>query len=181
MTTVRFKGCDPEYMGVFGFTWQEKVGKKMLSLLDGTGYESSIKSFWGGSGLNTGMINDLHDSYVSLLTAGNRPAEYTGSIPSIQTTSLSRTIQGSTAIAEPIVDAFLFSLYNLASIGKISYSIYDPVGYKKVAETVTETEPVTGVQAVIQDTGKTVGKILIVAGLAAGAVLFVNINKMFKE
>lgn len=168
-------------LGIFGFTWQEKVGKNMLSILKDTVYEDSIKKFWGGSGINTSMVNDLHDSYVALLSTGKAPAKYIGSVPVGDTEILSETISDSTNVAKTIVDAFLYSLYNLSSIGTISYSIYDPIGYKEVAETVEESEPSSGIESVVKDTGDIISKIIIVAGLAAGTILFVNVSKLFKE
>lgn len=176
-----YSGCNSPTMGLFGLSWTEKVAKKMIEILNGTGYESNLKSFWGPSGHNTGLVKTLKESYTSLMVEGNKPPVFSAGLPDAQSNYLAGLLSSRTNQPEIVSLAFLRALYSLTQSGTIDYSLYDPMGWKSTVETVKEAEPKTGITAVIEDTGKTLNKVLIVGGIAAGAYLLANLNKFTKK
>lgn len=125
---------EPVYIGAFGLSWKEKVAEEMLSVLQGTDYESVVKSFWGGSGLNTGLISTLHNVYESILRSGENPPVFNGHIPDSTATSLAQKMEDITQVPYTVTMEFLRSLYTVSSNGTIDFKYYDPVTYDSVKE-----------------------------------------------
>lgn len=176
------RGCSPvEYMGLFGLSWSEKVAKNMISRLYGTEYEDNLKSFWGAGGMNTTLVKNLQNVYTELLVKGYTLPNFTYDIPDQYANIMAEAIAKSTATPQPVTLAFLGALYELTANGTIDYKLFNPLGYKETVETIEQAEPKTGISQVVETTGKTLNKVLIVGGLAVGAYLLANVNKIFKR
>lgn len=170
-----------EYMGIFGLSWPEKVAKDMIKNLAGTGYEDNLKSFWGAGGMNTGLVKNLQNVYTELLVKGYKLPVFSYGVPDQYATIMAEAISTNTATPQQVTMAFLSSLYSLTSNGTIDYKLFNPLGYKETIETIEQAEPKTGISQVVEETGKTLNKVLIVGGLAVGAYLLANVNKIFKR
>jgi hypothetical protein len=181
---------EPELMGIFGWSWQEKVATLMLSILKGTNYESKMKSFWGGSGKNTTLVNNLHVAYMALMAAGNNPASFAlapgsdgkNGVFSADSTLLSQQIVKTTSVEKPIVDSFITSIFVLARDGKIPYEKWDPKGYNesKALTSSTFQSEQSIIDKVIKPADNTIKTLLIVAGIGVSAYLLNQIKGIIK-
>jgi len=161
-----------EFLGLFGFSWKEKVGKEMLTTLKGTIYEDTIKDFWGGgSWINTSLIANLHKVYESILKTGKESPTFDGHVPDDNATEISHLIEDKTRVPYQVVIEFLRSLFYLASTGVIEYKIYDPVGYREVKDATSEGP----IKDVLNEAGKKINLILLVGGAVAGIYI---LNKL---
>lgn len=113
-------------MGVFGITWQEKIASAMYKILPDN-LKKSIRSFWGGSGFNTRIIDNLYLSYLSMMREGIKPPEYIDNQGDNSAVLITPRIAQSTNINTQVVDSFLKSMYSLSKNGTIEFSKYDPV------------------------------------------------------
>lgn len=170
----------PESMGIFGLSWPEKVASDMLNGLRGTGYESTVKAFWGAGGKNTKLIKNLQSVYERFMIEGNEPPTFTGGETNTYATYLSGLLSAETATPEIVTLQFLKSLYNLTQKGDIDYKLYNPVGYSQSAEVVKASKPKSGIEAVATETGKVLNRVLIVAGIGAAAYLLSNVKNLLK-
>lgn len=171
---------DAELMGMFGLSWKEKVAAKMIAILAGTEYEDAAKSFWGPSGKNTSLVKSLHVVYTRYMTEGNEPPVPTEAITSTYTSYLVKNISFETGIPTEVVTAFLIAMYDLVQVGQIEYKLYNPMGYKKSIESAEQAKPKTGINLFAEQAGDTLNKVIIIGGLAVGAYLLTNINKLRK-
>lgn len=171
----------PETLGIFGLSWPEKVASEMIDNLKGTGYEGNLKSFWSAGGKNTTLVKNLQKVYTQYMIEGNQPPTFTGGNADTYAVYLSEQLSNDTATPQPVTLEFLRALYTLTQKGKIDYKLYNPVGYKETAEVITESKPKTGINLVLEQTGETLNKVLIVGGLAVGAYLLANVNKFIKR
>lgn len=180
---VRLGACSTgtEYMGIFGLSWPEKVAKDMINKLYGTGFEDNLKSFWGAGGMNTGLVKNLQNVYTELLVKGYKLPNFSYGVPDQYATIMAEAISKNTATPQEVTIVFLSSLYSLTANGTIDYKLFNPLGYKETIETIEQAEPKTGISQVVEETGKTLNKVLIVGGLAVGAYLLANVNKIFKR
>lgn len=163
------------YMGVFGITWQEKIASAMYKILP-SDLKKTIRSFWGGSGFNTRIIDNLYLSYLSIMREGVKPPEYTDNQGGNSAVLITPRIAQSTNVNTQIVDSFLKSLYNLSKNGTIEFSKYDPVKVereKKIQSTFTTEKNIFSktLEAVDKGTNKII--ILSIIGLT-GYILFTS-------
>lgn len=172
---------DPELMGIFGWSWQEKVATMMLSILKGTQLESKMKSFWGGSGKNTELVNNLELSYTALMASGNNPASFALSpdssgkngVFSADSTLLAQQINKTTSVEIPIINSFLTSIFVLARDGKIPYEKWNPKGYaesKALTKDTFDSEK-SIFDKITKPAGDTMKTVLVIAGVGAVAYL----------
>lgn len=166
-----------EYMGLFGFSWQEKVAGFMKKQLAGTAAAKKLSSFWQAGGVNVALVKNLHNEYMALMARGNPPSSFAvapgsdgrGGQYSPSTLSLAATLSGKTNIETSIVLEFLRALYVLARDGKIPFEKWNPSGY---AESTALRKTFISEKGLLDVFGKTAntGKIvLIVAGVGVGA------------
>ena len=153
----------------------------MIDNLKGTGYESNLKAFWGAGGKNTTLVKNLQKVYTQYMVEGNQPPTFTSGNADTYAIYLSEQLSSDTATPQPVTLEFLRALYSLTQKGKIDYKLYNPIGYKETAEVIRESKPKTGVSLVLEQTGETLNKVLIVGGVAVGAYLLANVNKIFKR
>lgn len=167
----------PELMGIFGFSWQEKVAGKMIDILKGTVYESSLKSFWSPGGKNTEIVNNLERIYLSLLAQGRNPISFS-TAPDIagnggqftpDTSALAIKVSAETQIDIAIVNAFFRSIYMLARAGTIPVEKWNPKGYAEAEKLKNTFESERGILDKFTPAANTGKMLLIIAGVAAGA------------
>lgn len=180
MKTSFANSYKPEIMGMFGLSWKEKVAAKMIAILAGTEYEDTAKSFWGPSGKNTALIKNLHTVYTRYMAEGNEPPVPTEAISSTYTSDLAKSISFETGVPTEVTMAFLIAMYDLVQVGQIEYKLYNPMGYKESMESAEQAKPKTGINLFAEQAGGTLNKIIIIGGLAVGAYLLTNINKLRK-
>lgn len=178
---VRINNQKCERLGIFGFSWEEKVAAEMIDHLKGTGYDKNLKAFWGPSGKNTTLVKNLHNVYTQYMMQGNQPPKFVAGQPDQYADYLSQSLSADTATPSIISMEFLKALFNLTQNGRIDYKLYNPIGYKETVETIQEAKPKSGISLVAQETGKIMNKVLIVGGLAIGAYLLTNITKLTKR
>lgn len=174
---ILYLGACSNAMGVFGLSWAEKVAKEMLSVLKDTDYEGTIKDFWGGSGLNTGLVKTLHKYYESYLLDGMPPPVFDGHVPDSTATEMSYSLEETTKIPYTVNMEFLRSLYTLARSGEIAFKYYDPVSYSQVKE---ETGDFNFKDLFETASGK-VNVFLIAGGVAAAFLMFTYMNQLSKR
>ena len=163
-----------ELLGLFGFSWKEKVGKEMLTVLNETMYEDTIKDFWGGgSGINTKLIGTLHRVYESYLLKGKTPPTFKGHEPDKNATEMAYIIEEKTKVPFTVTIEFLRSLYTLASTGVMEYKIYDPVGYQEVKEATTDFS----IKSFFEQASGKMNLLIITGGIIAGLFLISKVNK----
>ncbi len=135
---VTYTRQQPELMGIFGFSWQEKVARFMYSRLKGTDVAKKMKSFWSGSGMNVTIVNNLYREYAAFMAQGYAPAQYTvtpdaagdGGTLSQESIKLASLLYNKTGVAIEIIVEFFRALFVLARDGKIPFEKWNPAGYK---------------------------------------------------
>jgi len=164
-------------LGAFGLTWAEKVAKEMLSVLKGTDYEETIKSFWGGSGLNTGLVKTLQKFYESYLLEGMPPPVFDGHIPDETATQMANSLEADTQIPYTVTMEFLRSLFTLSSTGEIPFKYYNPVAYEQVKEDTGDFN----LKDFFDTASEKMNVFLIAGGVAAALLVFTYINQSTKR
>ncbi len=164
-------------LGVFGLSWAEKVAAEMLSVLKGTDYEGTIKDFWGGSGLNTGLIKTLHKYYESYLLSGMSPPVFDGHVPDSTATQMANDLEETTKIPYAVNMEFLRSIYTLARNGEIAFKYYDPVRYAQVKEETGAFD----FKDIFRTAGDKMNVFLIAGGVAAALLMFSYMNQLSKR
>lgn len=114
---------DSEELGWFGLTWPEKVGKNAKKYVLPN----------QGNMINTRLVNNIHQRYLSLMTKGFGAANFTSNMGTIRGRTwtangyaLLNDIRKTLNVELIYIDAVLRSLYELAVLGKIPYSKLDP-------------------------------------------------------
>lgn len=180
---------DPELMGLFGLTWPEKVASFMLKRLKGSVYESKLKSFWGGSGKNTELVENLETQYLLLMAQGHNPATFSlppdingdGGTLSADSQLLSQLINSGTNVDIPIINEFLRGLFVLARDGKIPFEKWNPAGYQEAKKTTSSAfESEQGILDKLKPAGNTMNAVLWIAGIGVGAYLLNQLKGFVK-
>jgi hypothetical protein len=130
-------GDQPEVMGLFGFSVEEKIADFMQKKLKGTAAAKKLNDFWGGGGKNTTLAKNLLREYLALMASGFKPSNFTASPDasgnggeySPETTALAYNLAGKLNVDYAIVLEFLRALYVLARDGKIPFAKWNPSGY----------------------------------------------------
>lgn len=166
-------GQTSEVLGVFGFSWWEKVLTEMRRALKGTGGYKYVSQFWKNKIL---MLN-LDREYLSLIRQGYNKAEKIGGstlhpLWGSQTNTMALKITKKLNVPLSVVHAYLMAIYNLSALGKIPIKKYDPVGYTKSEELKKSLPSEKGILEKIGQTTKSFLPIAIIGGLAAGYLLF---------
>lgn len=174
---IFYLGSCSNAMGIFGLSWAEKVAKEMYSVLKGTDFEGTIKDFWGGSGLNTGLVKTLHKYYESYLISGTPAPVFDGHVPDSTATQIAYDLEAETQIPYTVTIEFLRSLHTLASGGEIAFKYYNPVSYSEVKE---ETGDFNFKQIFESVSGK-MNVFLIAGGVATALLIFTYINQSTKR
>lgn len=167
---------EPAYMGLFGFTWQEKVAQYMYNAMRGLPAAEKLKSFWQASGLNVRLVDNLHREYMALLNIGRAPANLQKlpddkgrfAVLSNATAAMVQPLADSTGAEKIIVQYFLIALYVLARSGKIGYEKLDPKGYAETEAVRKKLEPQKDVVNRLMDFSTMA---VLVGGIAASAYL----------
>lgn len=128
----------PERLGVFGFSWQEKVAKFVATRLKGTKLQDKLKSFWSAGGLNVTLINNLYREYAALMAKNYAPVGFislpgsdgSGGQFDASTIQLAGLISNVTNVDGAIILEFFRALFVLARDGKIPFAKWNPQGYK---------------------------------------------------
>lgn len=117
---------DPELMGLW-FTWQSKVSGYM---------KKAGKKSLAGKNINTSLVKNLQKQYNLLMNSGHVPPTYSSKSgyavkwnPSVY--SLSKELSSIVGTSTIKTLNFLQAITYLSSIGKIPFSIYNPVRAKE--------------------------------------------------
>lgn len=163
----------PELMGIFGFSWQEKIINFMKRRLKGTASVKILSDFWGE---NTKLADNLHKQYLLELSQGSIPVSFTaapdskgdGGTPAAESDILAATLSSKTGIDKEVTEEFLRALYCLARDGKIDYKLLNPQDYQKAVTAAKSFEPQNVIER-IATSGKT---LLFLGGLVTAAYLY---------
>ncbi len=117
------------YLGIFGFSFEEKVADFMIDDL-GKNQSSILKDFWQAGGKNVTLVKNLSREYLALQARGSRPSDF--STGTYDSNTYDTALKMSNALNVPIniTVSFLKSIFYLASQGKIEYSKWNPRGYE---------------------------------------------------
>src|SRR3990172_7451114 len=143
---------NPEVMGIFGFSFEEKVASFMQKALKGTSSAKKLSSFLGAGGKNTTLVKNLYREYSAFQASGRLPADFSiepdssgsGGQFDAATISLAADLSNKTNVDSPIALEFLRALYVLSRDGKIPFAKWNPVGYqqsKKLQKTFVSENP----------------------------------------
>ncbi len=172
-----------EYMGLFGFTWEEKVAAFAKKQLKGTAAAKKLSDFFQAGGVNVSLIKNLYNEYAAFMAKNYQPVSFAvqpdaagnGGTFSPGTIELSALIGNKTNVETPIVLSFFKALYVLSRDGKIPFAKWNPAGWKEstnlrksfpTEQGFLDTATKAATKAV--DTSKI---FLIVAGIGAAAYL----------
>ena len=180
---------EPEMMGIFGFSWPEKVTGFMLKRLKGSVYEPKLKDFFQASGRNQKLVENMHREYLALMAQGKNPVTFSlapdasgnGGQMSPDGNLLAQQIFNKTAIDMPIINEFLRALFVLSRDGKIPYEKWNPKGYqqaKEVSKSAFESEQ--GFFDKLKPAGDTMKTVLLVAGIGVSAYLLNQLKGLVK-
>lgn len=180
---------NPELMGLFGFSWPEKVAAFMVKRLKGTPYEKKLKTFWGASGKNTELVENLETQYLLLMATGHNPATFSlppdidgnGGALSADSQLLAQLINSGTNVDIPIINEFLRAIFVLSRDGKIPYEKWNPQGYQIARQkTSTAFESEQGILDKLKPAGNTLNTVLLIAGVGVGAYLLNQLKGFVK-
>lgn len=185
---VSLSKSNAELMGIFGFSWPEKVASFMQKRLKGTAFESKLKSFWGAGGKNIELVENLHREYIALMAQGKNPATFSlppdvsgnGGVFSSDSILLSQIINSKTAIDKTIIEEFFRAIFVLARDGKIPYEKWNPKGYSE-AEKLTKT--FTSEQNIfdkLKSGSGSLNSLLLIAGIGVSAFLLSQLKGLTK-
>lgn len=173
-----------EYMGIFGFSWEEKVGSFMKKALQGTAAAKKMSSFFQAGGVNVSLVKNLANEYLALMARGYRPANFTappdsngsGGTFDSSTISLAGMLSNKTNVDAAVSLAFLRALFVLSRDGKIPFAKWNPQGYK---ESTTLRKTFSTEKGILEKVSPVAnyGKIaLIVAGIGTAAYFLSQLN-----
>jgi hypothetical protein len=141
-----------EYMGWFGFSWQEKVAAAMYKIL-GSDYKSALKKPWQPGGYNIDLVDSIYNGYVLSGFKDATDAE----------------ISAITEVEVKIIQAFRLALSDLAIKGDIPYKYYDPETVRKstvVKSDVLTPEPVKKIEMYVKIGAALAGGFLLLQALS---------------
>lgn len=177
-----------EQMGLFGLTWPERVASFMKKRLKGTAIGKKLKSFWGGGGMNTRLINNIHREYMAYMATGRPPANFSvqpsssgsGGEFDINTNFLVQLLTAKLNINPAIVIEFLRALFVLARDGKIPYAKWNPKGYKVSTALRRTFKSEKGIMDKVQKTGSYLKIGMVLASLGLGAYVLQQVKPIRK-
>lgn len=185
-----FNTVPAEYMGIFGFSWEEKVASFIKMRLKGTEVGKKLSSFWQAGGMNVTLIKNLHNEYMALMAKGVAPSGFSvqpddkgnGGTYSASTVSLAGKIAASTNADNSVVLEFLRALYVLSRDGKIPMAKWNPAGYKESTDLRKSFSTEKTVLDTITKTASTVAdksKIILAVAAIGAAAYFLSQAKAF--
>lgn len=172
-----------EYMGLFGFTWEEKVAAFIKKQLKGTAAAKKLSSFFQAGGLNVELVKNMFNEYAALMVRKLPPASFSvqpdangnGGTYSQSTIDLAAIIGTKTNIDTPVILAFLRALFVLARDGKIPFAKWNPEGWKESTSLrksySSEKTFLDTAGRVAEKTANTSKIVLLVIGIGAAAYL----------
>jgi len=160
------KMYQPELMGLFGLTWQEKVTNETYKKVNATDktIAKKLKDFLQPGGLNIRMLENMHREYLALMAKGFKPSNFTNNIPDSYTLQLIPKIKEKINTDDLIILKFLESLFELSAAGKIPYAKLNPQGFKE-STALQKTFPS---EITIMDTVKKGAKVSTILFIVAG-------------
>ena len=188
--TIYFDQTYPEQMGLFGFTWQEKVAKFVKKHLKGTVAAKKMSAFFQAGGLNVSLINNMHNEYMALMAQGYKPVMFDvqpdeegyGGVINKSAYALSSKISDKANVDASIILTFLRALYVLARDGRIPFAKWNPKGFKESTALRKTFETEKGFLEIAKKAGGTAQTVLLIAGIGVGAYFlsqlkFLNIKR----
>lgn len=185
---VNLSKIDNEYMGIFGFSWPEKIGKFMIDHLKGTPYQKQLKDFWGPMQRNVRLIKNLHNQYMALMASGYKPVDFkitpdlkgVGGEFDAATVKLASLIAQKTKVALPIINSFFRALFVLSRSGKIPMEKWNPKGFAKATTLRKKFTTERGLFEAAKTTADYAKILMLIAALGAGGY-FLSQMKGFKN
>lgn len=174
---------EPDYMGWFGLTWQEKVANytyNQVKAVDKT-IAKKLNDFLQPAGRNIRLIENMYREYVALQAQGYKPANFSGIDPDSNTVKIASIIKGKVNTDDLIILNFLKSLYDLSAAGTIDFSKWNPQGFKE-STTLQKSFPsevslLEKAGKITTSTAKTGTVLLIVAGIGISLYYLNNIER----
>jgi hypothetical protein len=172
-----------EYMGLFGFSWEEKVASFVKKQLKGTAAAKKLSDFFQAGGLNVSLVKNLYNEYAALMAKSYQPVSFSvspgadgsGGTFSPESIELSAIIANKTNVETPIVLSFFQALFVLSRDGKIPFAKWNPAGWK---ESTQLRKSFSSEQGFLDSATKAATKavdsskvFLIIAGIGAAAYL----------
>lgn len=184
MNVKLIRDDEPEVMGLFGFSWQEKVAAFMQKRLKGTAKEKLMKSFWQAGGKNVTLVNNLYNEYAAFMAKGQQPATFSvlpnaagdGGEFSDSTISLASMLQKKTNVDTGVILEFFRAIFVLARDGKIPSAKWNPQGWKESTALRKSFSTEKGFGDVLQKSENYSKALLMIAGLGVGAYLLSQIK-----
>lgn len=174
------KVYEPELMGLFGLSWQEKVTAltyKKVNAIDKT-IAKQLKDFFQSGSLNVRTLENMHREYIALMAQGYKPSVFVNGVPDSSTLQLIPKIKDKLNIDELIILKFLESLFELSAAGKIPYAKWNPKGYKE-STALQKTFPSEKTVLDNVQKGAKIGTVLlIVAGVGVSLYYLNNIERL---
>lgn len=169
--------ASPEHMGIFGFSWQEKVAKFMKTQLKGTAAAKKVSDFFQAGGLNVSLVNNMYNEYAALMATGFAPVDFTvqpdsegnGGTMTQNSFTVAARISDKTNVDASIVLPFLRALFVLSRDGKIPFAKWNPAGFKQSTALRKTFSTEKGILEVAQSAGKTANVLMWIAGIGVGA------------
>lgn len=174
------KVLEPELMGLFGLTWQEKVTNltyKKVNAIDKT-IAKKLKDFFQAGSLNVRMLENMHREYIALMAKGNKPSNIIDGKADSNTLQLIPKIKEKINIDDLIILKFLESLFELSAAGKIPYAKWNPKGFKESTALQKTFPSEVTILDNVQKGAKVGTVLLIVAGIGISLYYLNNIERL---
>lgn len=177
---MQMKVYEPELMGLFGLTWQEKVTNLTYKKVNAIDKEiaKKLKDFFQPGSLNVRMIENMEREYLALMASGYKPANFIDGIPDSSTLQLIPKLKAKINIEELTILKFLESLYELSAAGKIPYAKWNPKGYKESTALQKTFPSEITILDNVQKGAKVGTVLLIVAGVGISLYYLNNIERL---
>jgi len=177
-----------EYLGIFGFSWEEKVASFIKKQLKGTAAAKKLSDFFQAGGLNVALVKNLYNEYAALMAKKYQPVTYSiqpdssgnGGMLSQDSIQLAAIVGNKTNVDVSIVTAFFKAIFVLSRDGKIPFAKWNPQGWKESTELRKTYSTEKGIlESVTKAAGTAVNTskiFLIVAGIGAAAYLLAQVK-----
>lgn len=174
------KISEPELMGLFGLTWQEKVTSltyKKVNAID-KAIAKKLKDLFQPGSVNVRMLENMHREYIALMAKGSRPSNFVNGVADNYTLQLIPKIKEKINIDDLIILKFLESLYELSAAGKIPYAKWNPRGFKESTALQKTFPSEVTILDNVQKSAKVGTILLIVAGIGVSLYYLNNIERL---
>lgn len=169
-----------EYMGILGFSFEEKVASFIKKQMKGWALEKKI---------NTTIVKNMHNEYMALMVRGFAPVAFTtppdqsgtGGDFALSSIDLADELINTTGVDGSIVMYFLKALYVLSRDGKIPISKVDPKGFQASTALRKSLPSEKGVVDALKTVAGPSKALLVIAGMGVAAYLLSQIKPFINK